>query len=420
MFCWLSHSRLQRRFCKFVWHMMGQGLLRRRKRCGGDLADTEMRYMTTFALSPAHPSPGALTLMLQLPSDDSDADSPSYFTSSAPLSPHRRQSPQSRGRRHITDRAGYIPSSPETTPSPYKLELRRGDSLLEVISQLWTKEGGWGVWKGANATFIYSVLLKTIESWTRGLLSVVLNVPDPASLAGSGVGGLDVADSPNPFASLGVAVAAAGVAGILLAPLDIVRTKLILTPSTHQPRSLLKNLRSLNIFTLPPSLATITLLHSTLPTFITSAAPLFLRSRLGVDPVLTPTTYSIATFFSSALELFLRLPLETVLRRGQMHIVSNPSPSTARRAPPETVVDVGPYRGIVGTMWHIAKEEGGDGQDMVVGTDGAPAVKVGKKGRRRGQGVEGLFRGWRVGMWGLVGVWGAAAIGGAGGKGGEF
>ena len=70
-------------------------------------------------------------------------------------------------------------------------------------------------------------------------------------------------------------------------------------------------------------------------------------------------------------------------------------------------------------MWTIAKEEGGAAQEMVLGTDGAPAVKIGKKGRRKGQGVEGLFRGWRVGMWGLVGVWGAAALGGAGGK-GEF
>lgn len=31
---------------------------------------------------------------------------------------------------------------------------------------------------------------------------------------------------------------------------------------------------------------------------------------------------------------------------------------------------------------------------------------------RKGQGVEGLYRGWRVGMWGLVGVWGASYIGG--------
>ncbi len=272
------------------------------------------------------------------------------------------------------------------------------------------------MWKGANTTFIYSVLLKTIESWTRSLLSVLLNVPDPGTLAGSGVGGLDIVDSPYPLASLGVAVAAAGVAGVLLAPLDIIRTKLILTPTTQSPRSLLKNLRSLNLFALPPSIASITLLHSIVPTFITTSAPLFLRSRLGVDPVLTPNTYSAATFLSSALELFVRLPLETVLRRGQISVVS----SARRLTPLETVVDVGPYQGIVGTMWAIAKEEGGAGQDMVLGTDGAPAVKIGKKGRRKGQGVEGLFRGWRVGMWGLVGVWGAASLGGAGGKGGEF
>ena len=30
----------------------------------------------------------------------------------------------------------------------------------------------------------------------------------------------------------------------------------------------------------------------------------------------------------------------------------------------------------------------------------------------------GLWRGWRVGFWGLVGVWGAAACGGGGGGGG--
>lgn len=60
------------------------------------------------------------------------------------------------------------------------------------------------------------------------------------------------------------------------------------------------------------------------------------------------------------------------------------------------------------------------------GKGGASAVKVtsatkakGEK-RKKGQGVEGLFRGWRVGMWGLVGVWGAATLGGVGAKGGEF
>lgn len=90
----------------------------------------------------------------------------------------------------------------------------------------------------------------------------------------------------------------------------------------------------------------------------------------------------------------------------------------------ETVTEVGSYRGVVGTMWHIVSEEGerGGRQELVSGTGGAPAVNataVGKK-RRKGQGLEGLWRGWRVGVWGLVGVWGAAALGGVGSKGGEF
>ena len=90
-------------------------------------------------------------------------------------------------------------------------------------------------------------------------------------------------------------------------------------------------------------------------------------------------------------------------------------------------MEIGPYRGLVGTIYHIVFEEGerGGRADVVRGTGGAPALKVGAVGqgqqrRRKGQGLEGLWRGWRVGMWGLVGMWGATTLGGLGGKGGEF
>ncbi len=60
-------------------------------------------------------------------------------------------------------------------------------------------------------------------------------------------------------------------------------------------------------------------------------------------------------------------------------------------------------------MWSIVKEEG----SSVSKAEKAVAV-MGRNTRRprRGQGIEGLYRGWRVGMWGLVGVWGASYIGG--------
>ena len=104
-----------------------------------------------------------------------------------------------------------------------------------MLAQVWSKEGVWGLWKGTNATFIYGILFRTIETWARGLLSAVLNLPDPtltsvsagADALGSsmGVGGLNMVESGSPMASLAIVVAASGIAGFLLAPLDVVRTR---------------------------------------------------------------------------------------------------------------------------------------------------------------------------------------------------
>ncbi|KAF2084592.1 mitochondrial carrier [Saccharata proteae CBS 121410] len=352
---------------------------------------------------------------------DSDADGPSYFSSTAPQDPYTQPSrPHSRNRRTPSRSASSTPT-PAHPPSryPYKLDLKRPDSLLEVLSQLWTKEGAWGIWKGTNSTFVYNFLLKTIETWLRSLLSALLNVPDPGLLGGYGVGGggLDVVDSPNPFMSLTVAVAAAGITGLFLAPLDIVRTRLILTPITTSPRNMLPSLRSLPSLTLPAPLLPITLLHSTLPTLLSASAPLLLRSTLRIDPVLTPATYSLSTFFCSAAELFCKLPLETVLRRGHANFLTMHALTAEEPLP--TVVDVGPYRGVLGSMWFIAREEGESAVVPVSAVAARAGARSGQTQRtKKGQGVHGLWRGWRVGFWGLVGVWGAAALGGGGG--GEF
>ena len=83
----------------------------------------------------------------------------------------------------------------------------------------------------------------------------------------------------------------------------------------------------------------------------------------------------------------------------------------------QTIVEVGPYRGLFGTIHSIIYEEGekGPAADLVKSTGGAPALKAGNVGqesrRRKGQGFEGLWRGWRVGMWGLVGVGGGRPVG---------
>jgi len=95
---------------------------------------------------------------------------------------------------------------------------------MEVISQEWAKEGAWGVWKGTNTTFVYTILVKTVENWSRGLIAALVNVPDPGTLNGLGPA-VDIIDTSYPWASLGVAISAAVVTGLILSPLDLVRTK---------------------------------------------------------------------------------------------------------------------------------------------------------------------------------------------------
>lgn len=316
---------------------------------------------------------------------------------------------------------------PNSTRSPHTLELKSSSSLLAVLSSLWATEGSWGIWKGTNCSYIHSILLSTITSFTRSFLSALLALPDPGlsfqlSSTFTYAGGLDVLSSPSPLTSLAVAVSAAGIAGIVLAPLDIVRTKLILTPSTHPPRSILLTLSTLPSWTIPFSIAPVAFLHAALPTLLSASTPLFLRSKLGVDPLLTPNLFALTTFVGQGIELGLRLPIETVLRRGQMQVVGQSSGSRDMK----TVVEVGQYKGLIGTMHSIVYEEG---TSEVQGkpartTDEVRNLKLGKgapqQQKKKGQGFEGLWRGWRVGMWGLLGVWGAATLGGVGAKGGEF
>lgn len=348
-----------------------------------------------------------------------------------------------------------------------------------MIAQLWQKEGAWGVWKGSNATFLYSVLQSLLENWSRSLLSALFNVPD-LGVKQDMDRLVDIA-SPYPWASLCVAASAAVVTGLILSPLDLVRTRYVpKTPPPHpgstlalpyfslmaldhhanagtspsacslvitstaskQTRRTLSNLRSLPSYLCPPSLLLPTILHSVVQPLLTLSTPLVLRTRFMIDREMAPATFSIAKFCSSSVALLLKLPLETVLRRGQVAVLrSEPyvrgpeegSWSGAGRslddqpaAPPEleTIVPVGGYNGLFGTMYSIVTKEG---SHAVAVANTKPGSKKGKAAAsqnvaetvyRRGQGLDGLWRGWKVSWWGLVGLWAAGVLGGGGD--GEF
>ncbi|KAI1323661.1 mitochondrial carrier domain-containing protein [Xylariaceae sp. FL0255] len=376
------------------------------------------------------------------PDSDSDPDEASYFTSSAPYTP----TPSTRPRRRrgsspplqspsksFSSRGGAVAAS-ANIPS-HQIVLRRPDSILDVISQLWSKEGAWGVWKGTNATFLYTLLQSLLENWGRSLLSALLNVPD-LGLKDDVDRLVDVA-SPYPWASLCVAAVAAVATGLILAPLDLIRTRLIVTSTNRGSRRTLASLRALPSWFCHSSLVAPTILNSLIHPFFTLSTPLVLRSQFLIDRDQSPTTFSIAKFCTSCVSLFVKLPLETVLRRGQVAVLSETAylqalaledasaDTSSSISKLDAVVQPGPYRGVMGTMYTIVTEEGSRAiaPPAAATKSHRNTTKRGKTKNsasaaevvyRRGQGLPGLWRGWKVNWWGVVGLWTAGVAAGAG------
>jgi hypothetical protein len=79
----------------------------------------------------------------------------------------------------------------------------------------------------------------------------------------------------------------------------------------------------------------------------------------------SPSHYGLPVL-ASFVDLGIKLPFESVLRRAQI----------SYSKPERTIVRVGNYNGVLGTMWSMITEE-----------------------------TDGIFRGWRIGFWGLMMAW---------------
>ncbi|KAK9364784.1 mitochondrial carrier domain-containing protein [Lipomyces kononenkoae] len=316
--------------------------------------------------------------------DDED-DEVQYFTtagepSSRQAAKHRRvgsvsssgsvesSSSHASGSKRNSSGRGLHRKRSEPSAEIYRIGAHR-PYIRAAMGALWTKDGPWGVWRGTNVAFVQNIIFTTFESWLSAFFSAIFSLPDPSSL--------EIADSSHPIVSLIASVTATTLTALALSPLDIVRTKLILTPSDAQPRSIVASLQCLPSLVCPPDLVLPTTLLAAVPKVISRGTPYFLRTKWGIEPYTTPTLFSILSLASSVTELFVRLPLETVLRRGQLAYVG------VQRA----IVPVGQYKGVLGTMWDVISSEDNGNTSL-----------------------EGLWRGWRVGMLGILGTWGFGGL----------
>ena len=150
--------------------------------------------------------------------------------------------------------------------------------------------------------------------------------------------------------------------GIILSPLDLVRTRLIAQSSMHQYRtysgpidclsSIIRHEGGLSGIYFHPHLLLPTVLENMLRHLITLSLPSFFGNLLGVSDDIQPIAWSVVEFFSGCASLLITIPVETVRRRLQIQVRGS-------IAPVVTCVNTRskPYNGVFDVFRSIITEE---------------------------------------------------------------
>lgn len=257
-------------------------------------------------------------------SDEDDADAYFRDVTSKPTRPNTSLYSE-RKKRRMVDASGYV-----MRQSVYD-QGARPEFVMPVVVRggVWEmmkavgrgKEGWLGLWKGSLTSFVLEVTSSTIQP----IISSILSLFAPTALSP-----LPLAYAPYPYKTLGLLLSSHLVTGILVSPLDLVRTRLISqsTLPAHRKYSgpydaikkTLKEEGGWKTAYLHPNLLIPTILDFTLRPLLSLAAPLLIEHTFRLEPNTHPISYAIVELAISTASLCITLPIETVRRRLQLQV----------------------------------------------------------------------------------------------------
>lgn len=242
---------------------------------------------------------------------------------------------------------------------------------LDIATAVMDNEGVRGLWKANNTTFIYNFLSLTLDAWFTGLISPFLGVPDPYFM--------DLIHSPDLKASVLLTLSAGALTKMFLLPLDIIRTRLMITSMqrTRNDRSLRKLTHRWSWrkdgLRIPGDMWILTVLQSVTGVIFHNLFDVLIYHQLNVEKHSQIGWYNTLKLASQTVELFVKLPLETLLRRCQVSYLLKGSRDPVKQE--DLVVRPVKYHGV----WSSLTSQSG---------------------------TSGLWNGWRIGLMSLVGGYG--------------
>lgn len=230
-------------------------------------------------------------------------------------------------------------------------------------------EGLPALWKGQLITTIHSLLSNNIQPIVHTFLLISLP-PAAARVELNAELELPLTSHPHPALPLGLHVASHLLTHVFLSPLELLRTRLIVQPSSlKESKSSLSLLRDAvnreGGFTglyLHSHLIIPAILEHTLRPLLTLSIPLLIERQLNITPDVSPVTHSMLDLSLGLASLLIILPIETVRKRLQLQdraFIDSDSSDLTKPLERKSIVRLRQrqYHGVVEAIWRIITEE---------------------------------------------------------------
>lgn len=244
---------------------------------------------------------------------------------------------------------------------------------------------------------------------------MVLSLPPPTATAQMELNAdldLPLSSYHNPLIPLGLHVSAHLLTHMFLSPLELLRTRLIVQPSSDgKSKSSIGLLKDAiaeeggvsGLFANPQLLVPALLEHTLRPIF-TLSIPLIIERKFGITPDSSPVTYSMLDLSLGLASLLVILPIETVRKRLQLQDRMSETEVWQRggkREKRKSIVRIRKreYRGVLDAIWTIMSEETAvpkkrrSKQRRGSRSEQATAADEYKKQRAAFDGIKQLYRG---------------------------
>ncbi|KAF8585552.1 mitochondrial carrier [Ramaria rubella] len=286
-----------------------------------------------------------------------------YFQDPASSVPSKYPPPKLR----LADEEGYVVRRSvleEETRPEYVMPIGKINGVWGMIKKVarWRHEGWFALWKGLLTSSLTNAISLTIQPLIQDILISLFSSSSSPS-------------SP----SLLIPFTSHLLTGLLLSPLDLVRTRLIAQSSMPRHRTYTGPLNALSQIIqhegglrgvyLHPQLLVPAALENAARPFVNLALPSIVAARLGVNEESHPLVWMFTELTTGCLANLLTTPIETVRRRLQVQTRGTGTFKSCVETRPA------PYHGVVDTIWRIVTEERSDSSK--------PARKARGKGKER-------------------------------------